>query len=208
MFCGRAVALSLTLLGVFATHTAWAAPIKNVTSVTDVVKWTFLSGSGSVLTDTTNDVTASTTGSVNHQLLISNAQNLSGSYSFLFKADAPTGKVFDLASITAVPDTSGGNGPAPTSSGFPNLQISEVSDFSTNFADSNALTTGDTATFDIATVYFKVTANVTSPLNAFSNFQLNIHSKDAPPPPAVPEPSTWALLSIAGVTLAVARRRR
>jgi len=185
---------------------AWAGSIKDFTTVTDGVKWTYLSGSGAVLTDTTNSVTTSTTGGVNHHLTISSAQGLTGAYEFIFKAESLTGKVLDEASIVVTRDTSNvPNGQVTPSD--PTLLISEVPDFNTNFANITGLTTGNVATFDITTVYYKVTANVASPLNAFSTFELTARSKNAPPP-TVPEPSTWALVVIAGTGLAMTRRRR
>jgi hypothetical protein len=202
------VAWLLTLL----CQPAWAGPIKDFTSVTDGVIWTQFGGTGSVLTDTANNVTTATVGGSTYELSVTNAQSLSGVYSFTFQAGFPTGTnlIFDAATLTAVPDSS--NVPGGQSTGLPNLKISDSSDFLTCFANVDALTTGsvDLTGLNVRKLYFRVTAAVGSPLSAYSDFDLVAHSIQGPPPPppAVPEPSTWGLLAVAGATLTLARRRR
>jgi hypothetical protein len=204
----------VALLWALLQQAAWAGPIKDFIGATDGVIWGKTESSGSVLSDATNNVATTSAGDV-HKLLVTNAQNLTGEYSFTFSAGLFKGdnRTFIGAYLTAMPDTSNGNGngPGPVSTGSPNLKIATTGDFTTVLADIDGLTTGplDLTGLNVSRLFYKVTASVNSPLEAFAGFEFFAETIQAPPPPPpVPEPSTWGLLAVAGATLTLARRRR
>jgi hypothetical protein len=199
----RQVSCLLVLLGLVC-EVASAGPIKDFTTQTDVLPWTKTNASGAATVDAVNTVSLSTVASY-HRLLVSNAQLMSGTYSFTFQISVPTGVdlILDRAELSATPTIS------PGGTATSRLLVSAQPTFSEVFADVDAFTTGelDLGLFNLKNLYFRVDVNAPNVQDGFLQFELVARSSKSNEPPAVPEPSTYALLSMAAALLIAHRSR-
>ncbi|MFM8288190.1 MAG: PEP-CTERM sorting domain-containing protein [Planctomycetaceae bacterium] len=187
----------------------WAGTIASTTELTEGIIWKKVSATGSAATDTANIVTAITTSPGVHELYISSASSMLNSYSFVFKASVPfgSGLVFDQVSIVTTPDSSQ---VGPNISGrVVNLQISDTEAFTSVYTDTTGLSTPtlDVSSFALGAIWYKVTVTGASTFASLSDITLKATTTQGPPPPAVPEPGTWALLASGVVALAIQRVR-